>query len=226
MMVKQHALESFITEMTERLRGEQKADGHWVFPLEADVSISAEYILLNHFLGSIDDAVEADIGVYIRRCQSNRHDGWPLFHDGDIDVNSTVKAYYALKLLGDSVDAPHMQRARRAILACGGLMACNVFTRIQLALFGVLSWRYVPMMPIEMVFLPSWLPFHLSKMSYWSRTVLMPLLIIMAKKPQAANPRGVGLAELFVSSKRRLRMNHARNWRGMLFFAGGFCHAS
>ena len=94
---------------------------------------------------------------------------------------------------------PHMVRARSAILARGGAAKANVFTRIALALFGQVPWRAVPVMPIEIMLLPRWFPFHLSKVSYWSRTVIVPLLILMALKPTARNPRGVGIRELFTT---------------------------
>jgi squalene-hopene/tetraprenyl-beta-curcumene cyclase len=110
-----------------------------------------------------------------------------------------VKAYYALKLAGDAPDAPHMRRARAFILGQGGAARANVFTRIALALFGAVPWRAVPAMPIEIMLLPRWFPFHLAKVSYWSRTVIVPLLILMALKPQARNPRGIGIRELFVT---------------------------
>ena len=82
-------------------------------------------------------------------------------------------------------------RAREAILAHGGAEKSNVFTRIQLALFGAVPWRAVPVMPVEIMLLPRWFPFHLSKVSYWSRTVIVPLLVLMAKKPRARNPRNI-----------------------------------
>jgi squalene-hopene/tetraprenyl-beta-curcumene cyclase len=100
-----------------------------------------------------------------------------------------------------------MRRAREAILAAGGAAQSNVFTRIALALFGQVPWRAVPEMPVEIMLLPSWFPFHLSKVSYWSRTVIAPLLVIMDKKPQAANPRGVSIRELFRDDPARATYN-------------------
>jgi squalene-hopene/tetraprenyl-beta-curcumene cyclase len=86
--------------------------------------------------GEPDDLeLEAKIGRYLRRIQSSAHDGWALYHDG-FDISATVKAYYALKMIGDDVDAPHMARARAAVLKAGGAERANVFTKIQLALFG------------------------------------------------------------------------------------------
>src|SRR5665213_1606431 len=188
----EHALEAAERALLAR----QNDDGHWVFELEADATIPAEYILLEHYLDEIDDARQAKIGVYLRRIQ-NPDGGWPLFYRGATDISATVKTYYALKLAGDSPEAQHMVRARERVLELGGAARCNVFTRIALALFGQVPWRAVPMMPVEMMLLPRWFPFHISKISYWSRTVLVPLVILAALRPRARNPRRVDVRELF-----------------------------
>jgi squalene-hopene/tetraprenyl-beta-curcumene cyclase len=182
----------------------QHKDGHWLFELEADATIPAEYILLEHFLDRIDPELEAKIAVYLRSIQG-AHGGWPLFHDGAFNISATVKAYFALKAVGDDPDAPHMRRAREAVLAAGGAERTNVFTRAQLALFGAVPWRAVPVMPLEIMHLPVWFPFHLSKISYWSRTVLVPLLVLMALQPMARNPRRVSVAELFCTPPDQVR---------------------
>ncbi|MGB6800532.1 MAG: squalene--hopene cyclase [Xanthobacteraceae bacterium] len=176
----------------------QRPDGHWLFELEADATIPAEYVLLRHYLAEPVDAVlEAKIGNYLRRIQG-KHDGWPLFQDGVFDMSATVKAYFALKMIGDDPQADHMRRARDAIRARGGAEASNVFTRCMFALYGIVPWRAVPAMPIEIMLLPKWFPFHLDKISYWSRTVIVPLLVLMAKRPRARNPKGVRIDELFL----------------------------
>jgi squalene-hopene/tetraprenyl-beta-curcumene cyclase len=188
-----------IEAATQALLSRQRADGHWVFELEADATIPAEYVLLRHSLGEpVDSALEAKIAVYLRRIQG-AHGGWPLFAEGALDISATVKAYFALKMIGDAVDADHMRRAREAVLARGGAERANVFTRIMLALFGFIPWRAVPVMPVEIMLLPKWFPFHLDKISYWSRTVIVPLLVLMAKKPQARNAKGVRIDELFLA---------------------------
>jgi squalene-hopene/tetraprenyl-beta-curcumene cyclase len=190
-------LDRSIGAATAALLERQKPDGHWVFELEADSTIPAEYVLLRHYRGEpVDAELERKIAVYLRRTQGT-HGGWPLFQDGDFDMSASVKSYFALKMIGDDPDAPHMKRARDAILARGGAASSNVFTCSLLALYGVLSWRSVPVMPVEITLLPKWFPFHLDKVSYWARTVLVPLLVLMALKPKAKNPRGVTIAELF-----------------------------
>lgn len=198
-------LEKGIGRATRALAEVQRTDGHWVFELEADATIPAEYVLLRHYLGEPVDAVlEAKIANYLRRIQAG-HGGWPLFHDGAFDISASVKAYFALKMIGDDPDAPHMARARDAIIRQGGAANANVFTRILLALYGEIPWRGVPVMPVEIMLLPRWFPFHLDKMSYWARTVLVPLLVPMALKTQARNPKGVRIQELFTIPPDKVR---------------------
>jgi squalene-hopene/tetraprenyl-beta-curcumene cyclase len=197
------ALDGMVNRAADAVMKAQRPDGHWVFELEADATIPAEFVLLKHYLAEPEDLdLEARIGRYLRRIQSlegpGAHGGWPLFHGGAFDISATVKAYFALKMIGDDIDAPHMARARKAILAKGGAQATNVFTRIQLALYGAGSWTAIPTMPVELILLPRWFPIHLSKMSYWARTVIVPLLVLQVKKPVARNPRGIRVDELFL----------------------------
>jgi squalene-hopene/tetraprenyl-beta-curcumene cyclase len=176
----------------------QRDDGHFVFELEADVSIPSEYILFHHIRAApVRPGLEAKFARYLRDRQA-ANGGWPLFQDGTFNISSSVKAYFALKIIGDSPDAPHMRRAREAILAHGGAAKANVFTRALLALYGEVPWTAIPVMPIEIMHLPRWFPFHLDKVSYWARTVLVPMMVVHAIKPRAKNPRSVHIAELFV----------------------------
>jgi len=193
-----------IANARDALLARQAADGHWLFELEADCTIPSEYILMMHYLDEIDASLEVKIASYLRARQGE-HGGWPLYYGGALDMSCTVKAYFALKLAGDSPDAPHMRRARAAILERGGAARSNVFTRIALALFGEVPWRAVPYIPVEIMLLPRWFPFHIDKVSYWSRTVMVPLFILCTYKPPAKNPRGVNIRELFVTPPERER---------------------
>jgi squalene-hopene/tetraprenyl-beta-curcumene cyclase len=195
----QHDLDRSISAATQALLDCQRPDGEWCFELEADATIPSEYILFRHFLGEpIDSVLEGKIAVYLRRTQSALHGGWPLFQDGDFDLSASVKAYFALKMIGESVDAPHMARARQEIRALGGAARVNVFTKLLLALYGFIPWSAVPVMPTEIMLFPKWFPFHLDKISYWSRTVIVPLLVLMHCKPVAKNPTNVRIDELFL----------------------------
>ena len=191
-------LTSAIRRARDQLLAEQQADGHWVYELEADCTIPAEYILMNHFAGEIDDETEQAIAHYLREQQTDEG-GWTLYTGGAFDISCSVKAYYALKLVGDEAEAEHMTRARNLILNHGGAARCNVFTRITMALFGQVPWRATPFIPAEVIILPRWFPFHINKVAYWSRAVMVPLFILCTIKPEAANPRGIDIRELFIT---------------------------
>ena len=217
------AVEPASQAATRAMLALQRNDGHWVFELEADCTIPAEYVLLRHFRGEpVDAELERKIAVYLRRIQGT-HGGWALFRDGDFDMSASVKAYFALKMIGDFIDAPHMARARVAILKRGGGVHSNVFTRALLALYGILRWEAVPEMPVEITLLPRWFPFHLDKVSYWARTVLVPLLVLQAEKPAAKNPRGITIDELFVEQPASIgppKKAPHQKWGWFLFFRG------
>lgn len=211
-----------IDDVRAGLLGEQDADGHWAYPLEADCTIPAEYILYRHFrddIGGDYPELEQKIARFLRRTQED-HGGWALFYNGDLDISATVKAYFALKMAGDDIDAPHMKRAREAVLAAGGAEKANVFTRIMFCLFGQAPWRAAPAMPVEIMLLPRWFIFHMGKVSYWSRTVVVPLLVLMALRPQAKNPKGIGIQELFVTPPEQVKTWHTNptgTWLGGAF---------
>src|SRR3982075_3764951 len=217
------ALEASIASATSALLDDRRPDGHWVFELEADSTIPAEYILLRRYLGEpVDAELERKIANYLRRVQG-AHGGWPLVHDGDFDMSASVKSYFALKMIGDPADAPHMARAREAIRSRGGAIHRNVFTRFMLAMFGVMTWRSVPVLPVEIMLLPMWSPFHLSKISYWARTPIGPRMVLAALKPRAKNVSGVGIDELFLQEPHSIGMTAKaphQSWGWFLLFRG------
>jgi squalene-hopene/tetraprenyl-beta-curcumene cyclase len=217
------SLDQQIESATQALLDCQRPDGHWVFELEADATIPAEYVLMRHYLAEPVDAVlEGKIALYLRRMQG-AHGGWPLFHGGDFDMSASVKAYFALKMIGDAPAAEHMRRARDAILERGGAARCNVFTRILLSLYGILPWRSVPVMPVEIMLLPAWFPIHITKISYWARTVIVPLLVLQALKAKARNPRGVRIDELFTAPPHAVKPPPKaphQKWLWFLLFRG------
>ncbi|GJE45095.1 squalene--hopene cyclase [Methylobacterium soli] len=202
-------VERGVVSATRALTRLAHADGHICFELEADATIPSEYILFHQFRATTPrPGLEEKIAQYLRRTQG-KHGGWALVHEGPFDISASVKAYFALKMIGDDIEAPHMRRAREAILSRGGAANSNVFTRFLLALYGEVPWRAVPVMPVEVMFLPKWFPFHLDKVSYWARCVMVPMFVLQATKPRARNPRGIGVQELFVTPP-----DHVRTWPG------------
>ena len=191
------SLNAAIERALGKVLSQQNPQGYWVFELEADCTIPAEYIMMMHYLDDINAELQAKMAVYLRKRQSA--DGsYPLFTGGPGDISCSVKVYYALKMAGDGVNAPHMTKLRNWILSQGGAARSNVFTRIALAIFEQLPWRGVPYIPVEIMLFPKWFPFHLDKVSYWSRTVMVPLFILCTLQAKAKNPHKVDILELFV----------------------------
>jgi len=199
-------LKQAISRAVDHLLSLQCNTGYWAFDLEADTTIPSEYVMLQRFLGrKTDQGLSDRLARYIRRRQLP-DGGWPLYgEDGIANISASVKAYFALKMLGDSLNNPHMVKARHAILNLGGAARVNVFTRFSLALFGQMPWHTTPAMPVEIMLLPGWFFFHLNKISYWSRTVLVPLLILYAKKPVCRLDPEETIPELFIDPPETLR---------------------
>ncbi|WP_447970386.1 squalene--hopene cyclase [Nitrospira sp. M1] len=171
--------------------------GYWVAELEADTTLTSEYLMLRRFMDRVDPERERKAMHYLIDMQLDEG-GWPIYLGGPTDLSASVKAYFALKLCGVSPDEPFMKKARELILDRGGVVEANVFTKITLALFGQYPWRRVPSMPAEIMLAPQWLYFNLYAVSYWSRVVIIPLLIIFAKRPLCHISKAQGIEELFV----------------------------
>lgn len=191
-------IDEAVSRASQGLLALQQTDGHWCFEFEADCTIPSEYILMMHYMDEVDASLAERLARYIKRHQ-NSEGGWPLYPGGEVDISCSVKSYYALKLAGESPDAPHMVAARDCILARGGAAKANVFTRIMLAQFRQIPWRGVPFIPVELMLAPDWMFIHINKVSYWSRTVMVPLFILVSLRRQARNPTDIGIEELFVS---------------------------
>jgi squalene-hopene/tetraprenyl-beta-curcumene cyclase len=167
--------------------GLQHAAGWWQGELETNVTMDAEDLLLRHFLGVWDDALAAAAGRWIRSQQ--RADGtWANFFGGPADLSTTVEAYVALRLAGDQSDAPHMLRARDHILAHGGVEATRVFTRLWLALSGRWSWDDLPVIPPELIYLPSWFPLNIYDWGCWARQTIVALAVVQSFRPSRPLP--------------------------------------
>ena len=176
---------------------EQYADGFWWAELESNATMDAEYVMLTAFLGARDEACWRGVAQDTRKYQ--RADGsWAMYHGAPGDLSTTIECYFALKLAGDSPDAPYMARAREFIRSRGGIAAARTFTRIWLALFGQWSWDDLPVMPPELMLLPPKAPLSIYRFSSWARGTIVPLLLLMDDRPVRAIPESARLDELHV----------------------------
>jgi squalene-hopene/tetraprenyl-beta-curcumene cyclase len=201
----------------ENLLRQQKPDGQWCGELLVDSTLCSDYVVFMHWCGEVNAQLQRRCVRHILKRQLP-DGGWNIYHGGPSEINASVKAYFALKLAGCSVDAPFMHEARATIMRLGGIPQMNTFSKLYLALLGVFPWKYLPAIPLEIMLLPSWAPFHIYKMSSWSRAMLIPLSIINHFKPTRILPGEKQLHELYPlgteqADLRLLRSEKFWTWR-------------
>jgi squalene-hopene/tetraprenyl-beta-curcumene cyclase len=182
------------------LFSQQHEDGYWCGELEADTTLESDYIAIHTLLGTGNrERMERAVPEIIRH--QNEDGGWPIYAGGPSNISASVKAYFALKLMGLTADHPVLEHARSCILAMGGATECNTFTKIYLCFLGQYDWEAVPAVPPEIVLFPNWFWFNLYEISSWSRAILVPLSVCYAKKPFKKLPPEMGIDELFVGGR-------------------------
>lgn len=180
---------------------EQLPKGYWWAELESNVTITAEYVMLFHFLGMVDHEKQRKMANYLLSKQTE--DGsWTIYYGGPGDISTTVEAYFALKLAGYPAEHPAMEKARAFILEQGGIIKTRVFTKIFLALFGEFAWFGVPSMPVELTLLPNWAYLNMYEFSSWARATIIPLSIVMEKRPVKKLPPAARIQELYLRPPR------------------------
>lgn len=174
----------------------QNPDGHWEAELVVDSTLCSDYLLAMRWLGEDDPILEQKCADHIRRRQLP-DGGWNIFINGPSQITASVKAYFALKLAGDSPDAPWMREARANILRLGGIPQMNTYGKLYLALFGQFPWKFLPTIPPEIFLLPRWFFFHLAEMSSWTRAIVAPLTILNHFRPTRDLPPDHQIRELY-----------------------------
>ena len=195
--IENKALDSAIDRAVDSLLEKQAPGGWWVGELQGDSILESEFILLKWILGHEADPDLVKIANYLRNLQNNEG-GWSLYPGGPSDISGSVKAYFALKLMGDAPSAPHLIKARELILKLGGAEKSNTFSRFYYACLGQISFDSCPSIPPEVVFLPQWLYFNLYNVSAWTRTMILPLGIVTTYRPVRVVPEHLGIRELYV----------------------------
>lgn len=194
-------------------------EGYWVGELQGDSILQSEYILLKYIIRQENDPQLPRIATQLRRLQQS-DGGWNMYPGGASDISGTTKGYFALKLMGDDPEAPHMRAARDVIHRLGGAEMCNSFTKFFLAALGQISYDACPSIPPELILLPKWMYFNIYAVSAWSRTMLIPLAIVSTLRPVRQLPPESGIRELYKDFKTansaagRLQ-GLPRSWRGM-----------
>lgn len=143
-------VQNALSRARDALLSKQSKEGYWVAELQGDSILESEYIMMKFILELEDDPDLVKIANYLRNLQQP-DGGWTLYPGGQPDLSGSVKGYFALKLMGDDQDAPHMVRARELIHKLGGAERCNSFTKFFFAGLGQISYDACPSIPPEVV---------------------------------------------------------------------------
>ena len=193
----QRRVEEALSSVQDYFLRTQDAHGYWWGELESNPTMEAEHLLLVSFLGTDEGERIALVANDIRRRQ--REDGsWGMYYGAPGDLSTSVECYFALKLAGDRPEEPHMERAREFILSKGGVPEARIFTKIWLALFGQWPWEGTPVMPPEMILIPSWAPFNIYRWSSWARATVVPLTVVLSQQPVKEIPPEQAIHELYL----------------------------
>jgi squalene-hopene/tetraprenyl-beta-curcumene cyclase len=188
----------------------QDPQGYWWAELESNVTITAEYLMLHRLLGLPEDQAPRMAAYILSKQLPNG--GWSIYYGDGGELSTTVEAYLALKLAGLPAEDPRLVRARQFVRHRGGALKTRVFTRIFLALFGQLSWEGIPLLPVEFMLLPPWSGFSIYEFSSWTRATVVPLMIIMAKRPVVPLPQAQWVTELFLDPREPFQ-EHRVAWK-------------
>ena len=203
------ALDDTIERSQSYLLDIQYPEGFWWGELESNPTMEAEYLLLTHFLGVAEPERWRKLVNYIISRQTSEGT-WGQFYGAPGDLSTSTECYFALKLAGVSADEPFMRKARDFILSKGGVPETRVFTKIWLSLFDQWEWKGVPIMPPEIMLLPNMLPLNIYEFSSWARATIVPLLILLDRKPVRAVPDEARIDELYPLPRDRTDYSMAR----------------
>lgn len=192
----------------------QDERGYWSCELPIDTTVACDYLFYHRWAGDHEPGTEAAVAGFIRRHQLE-DGGWPQFPGGPSELNATVKGYHALKMAGDSLNAPHMKAAREKALALGGIPKMHTWGKLYLAMAGCFPWKYCPLIPVELMLMPKWFPVHIYRMSSWTRNMLVPLAIINHFKPVRVIESCPDLNELYPGGS--MEGNHALSFTRPVF---------
>jgi len=195
-------LEKAIERGANHLLSLQAEQGYWQGELEADSTLESDYIYYLHVLGKADPERIAKLANYVRQRQLP-DGGWSIYPGGPSELNATCKAYFALKLAGDSPYAPNLVRAREMAHRLGGLEHSNSYVRFYLALVGAVSWDLVPSIPPELMLIPHWFIFNIYEMSSWTRGIVIPMAVLSSLRPDWRLPEQAHVDELFKDPERK-----------------------
>jgi squalene-hopene/tetraprenyl-beta-curcumene cyclase len=173
-------LDAAVDRGTQRLLELQRPDGIWVGELESNVTMTAQHLFWNHYLGL--RTPENDRRIANELLARMREDGtWSIWFEGPADLSTSIEAYVALRMCGVDPGPKTLAFIRRN----GGVRKARLFTKCFLALLGQWPWQRMVPIPPELVLLPPSSPFSIYNFSCWARQTFVALALAQSLRPVA-----------------------------------------
>lgn len=201
------------------LLGLANDEGYWWAELEANSTLTSEYVFLARMLGRRDVRREQACALELLH-EQQADGGWGIGDGKGGELSTTVEAYVALKICGVPTQSDALTRARKFILDRGGLARVRIFTRIHLALMGQWPFAALPVLPPWVMLLRPSFPMSLFQMSSWARSCVIPLIILLDRKPVWPPCDDFDLAELWVGGVAdfdQLPSKGSAGWDGIFY---------
>ncbi len=219
--VVQDSLSRSIDAARKHLLGLQNEKGYWWGVLLSNVCMEAEYVMLLHILDKRMPERETKITNYILS-QQNPNGSWSIYYGDHGDLNATIEAYQALKLLHYDPASKPMESARNFIADHGGIEASRVFTRFWLALLGQYGWESLPILPPELMWLPQSSPISIWDFASWARPTVVALSVLMSHRPVFPVAEDERVSDLYQGLPRKREKKDA--WDYFFYLADDLLH--
>jgi len=171
-------IDAAIDRGVRRLLELQRPDGVWVGELESNVTMTAQHLFWNHFLGLRTPDLDRRIANELMARM--RDDGtWSIWFDGPPDLSTSVEAYVALRMAGVDPGPRALEYIRRE----GGIPKSRLFTKCFLALLGQWPWQRMVPIPPELILLPPKGPFSVYNFACWARQTFVALALAQSLRP-------------------------------------------
>jgi squalene-hopene/tetraprenyl-beta-curcumene cyclase len=182
-------LDAAIERGRRRLLELQRPDGIWVGELESNVTMTAQHLFWNHYLGLRTPDLDRRIANEL--LARMRDDGtWSIWFEGPPDLSTSIEAYVACRLAGVDPGPYALDYIRRE----GGIPKSRLFTKCFMALLGQWPWQRMVPIPPELVLLPPSAPFSIYNFSCWARQTFVALAVAQSLRP--VRPADVDLSAI------------------------------
>lgn len=156
----------------------QCSDGHWACDYGGPHFLMPGLIIIWYIMkkpSHMFNISDIELMKHYIKVHQQMDGGWGTHIESPSTMFGTTLNYVALRLLGLSLDDPICMKGKQFILNNGGAIMTGSWAKFYLCLLGCMEWDGHNSVPPEMWLLPTWTPFHPSRMWCHARMVYLPM---------------------------------------------------